>query len=144
MMTTWPPAEPLEPGVGFPVLHVGTSREEVVALLGEPTGEHGDGRVLTYLNRGVAVRLDGTGRVESLTLGAVFADTALVWPKVALPEGISWQALLPTVRDTLGDPLDFAMGEVVPGSGRRHHVVQWPGMKMTFDEHGHLTSVSVP
>jgi hypothetical protein len=143
-MTIWPPAEPLEPGVGFPVLHLGTSRGEVVALLGEWTGEHGDGRILTWLNRGVMVRLDGDDRVENLTLGAVFVKDGVVWPEVALPQGVSWETPMPDVRDILGEPLDFAAGEVVPGSGRKHHVVQWPGMKMTFDEHGHLTSVSVP
>jgi hypothetical protein len=126
------------------VLGVGTPRADVVAILGEPTGTHDDDRVLSYLNRGVLVRLDGRGRVESLTLGAIFARDGLRWPEVRLPEGLSWHALMPDVRDVFGEPLAFASGEVVAGSGRTHHIVRWPGLRMTFDEAGRLTSVSVP
>jgi hypothetical protein len=140
----WPPSAPLEPGVGFPELEIGTSRDDVTAYLGESTGEHADGRVLSWMNLGVLVRLDSIDRVESITLGAVFAPDGLSWPDVTLPPGLAWQALLTDVRDLLGDPIDFATGEVVPGSGRRHHIVRWPGLRLTFDDHGRLTSVSVP
>jgi len=143
-MASWPPADPLRPGHGFDVLHVGAPRAEVTALLGEPTGTHGGDRILSYLNRGVLVRLDGSDRVESVTLGAIFCQDGLHWPKVILPDGLSWEALMPDVRDALGEPIDFASGEVVPGSGRRHHVAQWDGLRITFDEGGRLTSISVP
>jgi hypothetical protein len=140
----WPPEDALRPGRGFELLGVGTPRADVVAVLGEPTGTHDDERVLSYLNRGVLVRLDAGGRVESLTLGAIFTSDGLRWPDVRLPEGLSWDALMPDVRDVLGEPIDFASGEVVAGSGRTHHIVRWPGLRVTFDEAGRLTSVSVP
>ena len=58
--------------------------------------------------------------------------------KMTVPTKIqTWQMVQPFSKDR-------ETGEVVPGSGRKHHVVQWTGMKITFDEHGHLTSVSVP
>ncbi len=143
-MSSWPPEEPLRPGQGFAILGVGTAREDVIALLGEPTGSHGGDRILSYLNRGVLVRLDEANRVESVTLGAIFCEDGLHWPKVVLPEGLKWEALMPDVKELLGEPLDFASGEVVPGSGRKHHIVRWEGMRVTFDEGGRLTSISVP
>jgi hypothetical protein len=144
LTATWPPKEPLVPGKGFPGLRVGTALADVIACLGDPAGIHADGRILSWTERGVLVRLDGDERVESLTLGAAFVPGGLEWPEVILPEGLSWQSLLPDVRDALGDPVDFATGEVVPGSGRRHHIVQYEGLRITFDDQGRLTSVSVP
>jgi hypothetical protein len=134
---------PLKPGVGYPELGVGTSIDDALGLLGEPTGQH-DGRIVTWLSHGVLVRVGEDGRIESLTVGAVFGPDGLSWPDVRLPEGLAWQALLPDVRDVLGEPVDFATGEVVEGSGRRHTIVRWTGLRLTFDERGRLTSVSVP
>jgi len=140
----WPPEDRLRPGHGFEILGVGTPRADVLALLGEPTGIHDDERILSYLDRGILVRLDAEGRVESLTLGAIFGHEGVGWPDVELPPGLGWRALMPDVRDELGEPIDFASGEVVAGSGRTHHIVRWPGLRVTFDESGRLTSVSVP
>ena len=144
MRVAWPPEDRLRPGHGFEILGVGTPGEDVLALLGEPSGTHGGDRILSYLNRGILVRLDVADRVESVTLGAIFGREGLAWPQVRLPEGVTWDALLTDVRDVLGEPIDFASGEVVPGSGRTHHIMRWPGLRLTFDESGHLTSVSVP
>jgi hypothetical protein len=144
VIAAWPPADALVPGVGFHSLRVGTPLEEVLDLLGEPSGAHREGSILTWLDRGVLVRLDAGRRVAELTLGAVFTTDGIAWPDVRLPDGLVWQALLPDVRDSLGDPEDFASGEVVAGSGRTHHIVRWPGLRVTFDERGRLTSISVP
>lgn len=144
MTGSWPPRAALEPGAGFPEIGVGTSIDDALLILGEPSGQHEEGRILTWLGLGLLLRLDAAGTVESLTIGAVFGEDGLSWPDVRLPDGLAWQALLPDVRDVLGEPLDFATGEVVAGSGRRHTIVRWTGLRLTFDERGRLTSVSVP
>ena len=143
-----PPAESisgtLRAGHGLDDLHVGSSRAEAMAYFGcEPSGEHAGGRILSYLGYGVVVRLDAAGYVEALTFGPSFRGDGLAFPPLELPAGLAWQMLMPDVRDLLGEPDAFTTGEVVEGSGRRHHVADWPGLRLTFDDQGRLITVTV-
>jgi len=134
----------LRAGYGFEALHVGSSRAEVLAHFGTgPSGEHEDGRILSYLGFGVIARFDESGYVHALTFGPAFGREGLAFVEMDLPDGIEWGMLMPVVREKLGEPVSFTSGEVVAGSGRTHHVADWPGLRLTFDDSGKLTTITV-